>query len=153
MNIQVRFPLGLSSLISFRSKRLSRVFSSTTVWKHQFFGAQPSWSSNPEQWTVYYYSTFCGVSRSGMTFLTTSSSLQGTWYSPLLLLLHYRIVTKVCMPGSQISCDLCKGRSMQHSSLKFLLRIDLATQCALTACPFYYCHQSECSPLKRQSSN
>ena len=34
-----------SRLISFRidwSKRLSRVFSGTTVWKHQFFGAQPS---------------------------------------------------------------------------------------------------------------
>ena len=30
----------------FRSKGLSRVFSSTTVWKHQFFGAQPSLLSN-----------------------------------------------------------------------------------------------------------
>ena len=72
-----------------------------------------------------------------MTFLTTSSSLQGAWY--LLLLLHYRIVTKVCMPDSQITCDLCKGRSMQHSSLNFLLRTDLATRWALTTCPLYYC--------------
>ena len=31
------FPLGLTSLISLQSKRLSRVFSSTTIWKHQFF--------------------------------------------------------------------------------------------------------------------
>ena len=74
-----------------------------------------------------------------MAFLTTSSSLQGAWYLLLLLLVHYRIVTKVCMPDSQISCDLCKGRSMQHSSLKFLLRTDLATQWALTTCPLYYC--------------
>ena len=36
------FPLGLTGLISLQSKGLSRVFSSTTVWKHQFFGAQPS---------------------------------------------------------------------------------------------------------------
>ena len=32
--------------ISLRSKRLSRVFSNTTVQKHQFFGAQPSSQSN-----------------------------------------------------------------------------------------------------------
>ena len=42
MNIQSWFPLGWTSLISFLSKGLSRVFSSTIVWKHQFFGAQPS---------------------------------------------------------------------------------------------------------------
>ena len=40
MNIQGWFPLGLTSLISFLSKGLSRVFSNTTVQKHQFFGAQ-----------------------------------------------------------------------------------------------------------------
>ena len=37
MNIQGWFPLGLTSLISLLPKGLSRVFSSTTVWKHQFF--------------------------------------------------------------------------------------------------------------------
>ena len=42
MNIQDWFPLGLMGLISLLSKGLSRVSSSTTVWKHQFFGAQPS---------------------------------------------------------------------------------------------------------------
>ena len=42
MNIQGWFPLGLTSLISLLSKGLSRVFSNTTVWKYQFFGAQPS---------------------------------------------------------------------------------------------------------------
>ena len=47
MNIQDWFPLGSSDLISLQSKGLSRVFSSTTVQKHQFFGAQPSlWSSS-----------------------------------------------------------------------------------------------------------
>ena len=37
MNIQGWCPLGLAGLISLLSKGLSRVFSSTTVWKHQLF--------------------------------------------------------------------------------------------------------------------
>ena len=45
INIQGWFPLELVGLISLLSKGLSRVFSSTKIWKHQFFGAQTSlWS-------------------------------------------------------------------------------------------------------------
>ena len=46
LNIQAWFPLGLTGLISLPSKGFSRVFSSTTVQKHQFFGAWPSLWSN-----------------------------------------------------------------------------------------------------------
>ena len=46
MNIQGWLPLGLTSLIFFQSKGLSKVFSNTTVQKHQFFGAQHSLWSN-----------------------------------------------------------------------------------------------------------
>ena len=46
MNIQDWFPLRLTGLISLQSKGLSRVFSSTTVQKHQFFSAQLSLWSN-----------------------------------------------------------------------------------------------------------
>ena len=42
MNIQDWFSLGGTGWISLQSKRLSRVFSNTTVQKHQFFGAQLS---------------------------------------------------------------------------------------------------------------
>ena len=42
MNTQSWFPLGLTGLISLQSKGLSRVFFSTTIWKHQFFNTQPS---------------------------------------------------------------------------------------------------------------
>ena len=42
VNIQDLFPLGLTGLISLLSKRLSRVFSNTTVEKHQFFSVQLS---------------------------------------------------------------------------------------------------------------
>ena len=46
MNIQDWFPLGWNGWISLQSKGLSRVFSNTTVQKHQFFSAQPSSQSN-----------------------------------------------------------------------------------------------------------
>ena len=46
MNIQDWFPLGLTSLIALQSKGLSKVFSNTTVQKHQFFGVQLSLWSN-----------------------------------------------------------------------------------------------------------
>ena len=42
MNIQDRFPLGWTGWISLQSTRLLRVFSNTTVQKHQFFSAQLS---------------------------------------------------------------------------------------------------------------
>ena len=48
------FPLRLTGLISLQSKGLSRVFSNTTVQKHQFFGTQLSlWcSSNIHTWLL-----------------------------------------------------------------------------------------------------
>ena len=59
VNIQGWFPLGLTGLIFLLSRGLSRVFSSTTVRNHQFFGAQPAvkqtwvwslgWEDPPEE--------------------------------------------------------------------------------------------------------
>ena len=46
MNIQDWSPLGWTGWISLQSKGLSRVFSNTTVQKHQFFSAQLSSQSN-----------------------------------------------------------------------------------------------------------
>ena len=46
MNIKDWFPLEWTNWISLQSKGLSRVFSNTTVQKHQFFSAQPSSQSN-----------------------------------------------------------------------------------------------------------
>ena len=45
-NTQEWSPLEWSGWISLQSKGLTRVFSNTTVQKHQFFGAQPSSQSN-----------------------------------------------------------------------------------------------------------
>ena len=46
MNTQDWSPLGWTGWISLQSKGPSRVFSNTTVQKHQFFGTQPSSQSN-----------------------------------------------------------------------------------------------------------
>ena len=52
--IQGWFPLGLTGLISLQSKGLSRVFSSTRIWKYKFFGPQPSlwFSSHIHTWPL-----------------------------------------------------------------------------------------------------
>ena len=54
VNIQGWFILGLTGLISLLSKGLSKVFSSTTIRKHQFFSNQPSlWpNSHTHTWLL-----------------------------------------------------------------------------------------------------
>ena len=54
MNIQDWFHLALTCLISLQSKGLSKVFSNTTLRKHQFFGAQPSlwYNSHTHTWLL-----------------------------------------------------------------------------------------------------
>ena len=53
-NVQGWFPLGWTGWISLQSKGLSRVFSNTTVQKHQFFSAQllygPALTSVHDRW-------------------------------------------------------------------------------------------------------
>ena len=48
MNIQDWFPLGWTGWIFLQSKGLSKVFSNTTVQKHQFFSVQLSLQSNSD---------------------------------------------------------------------------------------------------------
>ena len=58
MNIQDWFPLGWTGLISLKSKELSRVFSSTTIRKHRFFGIHPSLFSlilRPPLSSIHHY--------------------------------------------------------------------------------------------------
>ena len=59
LNIQGSFPLGLTDLISLLSKGFSRVFSSTTIWKYQFFSAQPSLSIYPSYQLSVLYIMVC----------------------------------------------------------------------------------------------
>ena len=54
MNIQDWFPLGWTGWNSLQSNGLSRVFSNTTVQKHQFFGTQLSSQSNSHIHTCHW---------------------------------------------------------------------------------------------------
>ena len=53
MSIHGWFPLGWTGLISLLSKGLSRIFSNSTVRKHQFLGAQPFYG--PTLTSMYNY--------------------------------------------------------------------------------------------------
>ena len=55
VNIQGWFPLGLTGLISLLSKGLLRVFSSTTVWRHQFLKKK---SNNISLWLLIHMNLF-----------------------------------------------------------------------------------------------
>ena len=65
VNIQGWFSLGLTGLISLLSKGLSKVSSSSTDQKHQFFGAQSSLWSNSciRTWLLIYLSSVCNLNR------------------------------------------------------------------------------------------
>ena len=67
MNIQDWSPLGWTGWISLQSKRLLRVFSNTTVQKHQFFGAQllysPTLTSIHDYWKKKWLKTQHSESR------------------------------------------------------------------------------------------
>ena len=52
MDVQGWFPLGLTGLILLLTKWLSRVFSKTTILKHQFWGAQSSLWFNSHIWAL-----------------------------------------------------------------------------------------------------
>ena len=74
MNIQGWFPLGWTDWISLQSKGLSRVFSSTTVEKHQFFGTQPSlWSNSYIHTTLHHTGKTIALTR--RTFVVKEMSL------------------------------------------------------------------------------
>ena len=89
MNIQDWFPLGLTGLISLQSKGLSRIFSSTKVQKHQFFG-DPTLTSIHDYWKNHSFdcmdicwqnnvSAFYLLSRFVIVFLPRSERLLISW--------------------------------------------------------------------------
>ena len=107
MNTQDWSPLGWSGWISSQSKGLSRVFSNTTVQKHQFFGAQLSSQSNSQfhphmttgETVALTRRTFVGkvmsllfymLSRLVIIFLPRSKHLLILWWqSPSAVFLEY----------------------------------------------------------------
>ena len=93
VNIQGRVLLGLTGLISLRSKDLSRVFSITITGNHQFFGAQP-----------FLWSTSCICTRRTWQYLSTLlffSSLAPSYF--YFIFLTRPISTAILLPLSLTS--------------------------------------------------
>ena len=84
MNIQDWFPLGWTDWIFFQSKGHSRVFSSTTVQKHQFFGAlflySPTLTSIHDHWKT--------IALTRRTFVGKVMSLLLNMLSRLVITFH-----------------------------------------------------------------
>ena len=81
MNIEDWFPLRWTGWISLQSKELSRVFSNTTVQKHQFFGSQLSSQSNSHA----YMTTGKTIALTRQTFVGKLKSLLFNMLSRLVI--------------------------------------------------------------------
>ena len=91
------FSLGWTGLISLQSKKLSRVFSSTTSRKHQFFGAQPS------LWFNSHICTWWGKGQGGTNWeigIDIYTLLCVTLFSFLYLVSH---VGSACVSSRSVS--------------------------------------------------
>ena len=90
MNFQDWFPLGWTAWISLQSKGLTRVFTSTIVQKHQFFGIQPSW------WSTSYMTTGKTIALTRRNFVGKVMSLLFNMLSMLVIaFLPRKIVGKI----------------------------------------------------------
>jgi len=113
-NTQDWSPLGWTGWLSLRPKGLSRVFSKTTIQKHQFFGAQLSSQSNSHPYmttgktVALTRQTFVGkvlslllnmLSRLVITFLPRSKHLLISWLqSPSAVSSEPRKIVWHCLP-------------------------------------------------------
>ena len=124
VNIQGWSALRLTGLISLLSKGLSGIFSSTTVWRHQFFGAPPSlWSSSYN--CTWPLGTFVGrvmsllfniLSRFVIAFLPRSSHLLiSCLQSPSALILEHKRKSVTTSTFSPSICHAVHGDQLPWS--------------------------------------
>ena len=93
MHIQGWFPLGLTGLISFLSKGLSRVFSNTTVQKHQFFmGMQNGTATLEDSLAISCKLNILLTYGPAITFL-------GIYPNEVKTYVHTKPCTWMCMPA------------------------------------------------------
>ena len=112
VNIQGWSPLRLTGLISLLSKGLSRVFSSTTVPRHQFFGLLPSLQSSSHNHVTFVGRVmsllFKTLSRFVIAFLPRSNCLLISWLQSIHSdfrvqeeeICHYFYLFPFCLPWS-----------------------------------------------------
>ena len=112
MNIQAWFPLGWTGWISLQSKGLSRVFSNTTVQKHQSFGTQSSlWSnSHIHTWLLEKpWLWLCGFCRyNAVCFLKHCLKVKASQLCPTL-----------CDPMGYIVHGILQARILEWAAFPF----------------------------------
>ena len=128
MNIQGWFLLGLTGLISWQSKGLSRVFSNTTVRKHPFFGTRllygsrltsihDYWENHSVDYMDLYWQS--DVSSTCMLSHSVMSDSETPWtvahQAPLSIgILQARILEWVAMPWSNRSSQPMDQTQVSH---------------------------------------
>ena len=138
MNIQSGVPLGSTGLNFLQSKGLSRVFSNSTVQKHQFFSAQPSlWSSRG------------GGTREGKVTNQVSSSLSGfttaqksDLYNPPFQ--SEEVEAQSAYLSSPKLCWVLQGRTLSP--------VPLPGAANVYSTPAHSCHPHHPEQLQRRSS-
>ena len=115
MNIQGWFPLGFTGLISL-SRGLSRVFSSTTVWKHKFFRAQLSlwYDSHIHSWLLenhsFDYMDLCWQSNVSSVQSLSRVRLFVTPWTTARLPVHHQLPETSQRPDGQASLSITNSQ-------------------------------------------
>ena len=125
MNIQDWFPLGLTGFVSLLSKGLSRVFSNTTVKKHQFFGTQLYGPTLTSIHDYYYY---------GKTIALTRQTFVGKVMSLLFNLLSRLVIA--FLPRSK-----CLLISWLQSPSAMILELKKTKSVTVSIVAPYLCHE------------
>ena len=129
MNIQDWFPLGLIDWISLQSKRLSGVFSNTTVQKHQFFDVQLSLYSSSHP----YMTTGKTIALTRQTFFSKVMSLLFNMLSRL----HTNVCVCCCLV-TKPCLTLCNPMdyTLPGSSIHGIFQARIL-ECVAIFCSFY----------------
>ena len=140
MDTQDWSPLGWTCWISLQSKGLSRVFSNTTIQKHQFFGAQLSSQYNSHILIIRFLcyssiSTFKPVG--GLLFSTALKLCMGVWLAFVSEMFmetacyhHWAWLSRLLFP-----CCYSPGRMCWYSSEIKLKKPGLLNQIMAGNCP------------------
>ena len=142
MNTQDWSPLGWTGWISLQSKGLARVFSNTTVQKHQFFGTQLSSQSNSLNKCTYYLSLCLPLN-----FFWDETSRTWTSLSP-----ETRCVTSVKRPPTlakfKAQSGVWLGSSPRLRCIASNLPFSQSCECAKSLYSYLhgFCHCSSSHP-------
>ena len=150
MTIQSWFPLGLTGWICLQSKGFWKVFSSTTVWRHQFFSTQPCFIV---QLSYPYMTTGKTIALTRWTFVDKGMSLLFNMLSRLVIAFLPRS-KHLLISWLQAPVTICGAfgvlSQLFHSPLSLSSRVSLVLLCFLPW-GWYYLHIWGCWYFSWQS--